>query len=67
MKAEFSDAYRMRNSVLIVMIACMLVVAMGMTYSIMGLAGWVRYVWANCDRIGTMNMPTNMDGTGYEL
>jgi hypothetical protein len=40
---------------------------MGMVYGAMGLAGWVRYIWTNWERIRTTSMPTHVEGTSYEL
>jgi hypothetical protein len=62
MKAEFSDAYRMRNSVLVVLIACGVMAVVGMVYGVVSFAGWARYVWANWDKIGTASLPKYIGG-----
>ena len=61
MKAEFSDAYMMRNSVLVVLVACVVLGAWGMVYGVVGFAGWVKYGWTNWDKIWR-SLPTHMEG-----
>ena len=53
MKAEFSDAYRMRNSVLVAIVAFGVLGVAGIVYGVVGFAGWVKYVWTNWEDIGT--------------
>jgi len=62
MKAEFSDAYRMRNSVLVAMVSLGVFSAAGIVYGVVGFAGWVKYVWTNWHAIGTMTKPTHIGG-----
>ena len=57
MKAEFSDAYRMRNSVLVVMLAAALMTAAGVLYGVVGLMRWASYAWMNSYSTGTATMP----------
>ena len=47
MKAEFSDAYRMRNSVLVMLLAGVVVIGMGFVLAVKEFAGWVKYAWEN--------------------
>jgi hypothetical protein len=53
MKAEFSDAYRMRNSVLVAILTCVVLASLGIVYGVVGFMGWVRYLWTNWAAIGT--------------
>ena len=45
MKAEFSDAYRMRNSVLVGLLAAFAVAGVGVLYGVKEVAGWIKSVW----------------------
>ena len=52
MKAEFSDAYRMRNSVLVALLAGVVMVVIGVIYMILGLVGWFESAWTNSHYMG---------------
>lgn len=58
MKAEFSDAYRMRNAVLVVILAVALMVALGLVYGLVGLVRCVRGVWMGWDGGGMADVLT---------
>ncbi|KAG0650904.1 hypothetical protein D0Z07_2773 [Hyphodiscus hymeniophilus] len=47
MKAEFSDAFRMRRSVLVVSLASVVVISMGLVYGVKEAVGWVNRVSTN--------------------
>jgi hypothetical protein len=52
MKAEFSDAYRMRNSVLVLLLAGVAMLAIGAVYVILGLVGWFKCAWTYSHNMG---------------
>ena len=62
MKAEFSDAYRMRNSVLVVIVATSVLAVGGMIYGVVELVGWAKYVWTNWAAIGSTTLQRNLHG-----
>jgi hypothetical protein len=62
MKAEFSDAYMMRNSVLVAIVAIGILTVGGMIYGVVGFVGWAKYVWTNWAAIGTTTLQRHIHG-----
>jgi hypothetical protein len=67
MKAEFSDAYRIRNSVLVVMLAGVFVLGMGVAYGVVGAVSWVRFVWGHWEGVGMASLPMYRGGQGGQV
>jgi len=63
MKAEFSDAYRMRNSVLIGLLASLVVTILAMVYGASALMRWVLY-WVS---LGMANVKPHLMSQGSKL